>query len=135
MHVSVIWIPYTINMKDYGGINKFEWKFNKIYGERSSHMGSVEIWEGIFLRLILKDQRRNWHCLFVIHFVDPYLRVDRFFKKRTHCVKRVCIRSYSGPYFPTFGLNTEIHLRSQSECGKIRTRITPNTDTFHPVTC
>ena len=24
-----------------------------------------------------------------------------------HCVKSVCIRSFSGPYFPAFGLNTE----------------------------
>ena len=47
------------------------------------------------------------------------------------------IWSYSGPYFPAFGLNTERHsvsLRIQSECGKIQTRITPNTDTFH-TTC
>ena len=44
-----------------------------------------------------------------------------------HRVKNVLIRSYSGPYFPAFGLNT------QSECGKIRTRITPNTDTFYAV--
>ena len=32
---------------------------------------------------------------------------------------------FSGPYFPTFGLNTERYeesLRFQSECGKIRTR-------------
>ena len=39
-------------------------------------------------------------------------------------------------YFPAFGLNTEryrVSLRIQSECGKIRTRITPNTDTFHAV--
>ena len=46
------------------------------------------------------------------------------------------IRSYSGPYFPAFGLNTEIYsvsLRVQSECGKRRTRITPNTDTFYIV--
>ena len=50
-----------------------------------------------------------------------------------HCMKRVCIRSYSGPYFPAFGLNTErygVSRRSQSECGKIRTTITLNTDTF-----
>ena len=26
-----------------------------------------------------------------------------------HCVKSVYIRSYSGPYFPAFGLNTEIY--------------------------
>ena len=53
-----------------------------------------------------------------------------------HCVKSVRIRSYSGPYFPAFGPNTKIYgvpLRIQSEYGKIRTRITPNTDTFYAV--
>ena len=51
-----------------------------------------------------------------------------------HCVKSVRIRSYFGPYFPAFGLNTErygVSLRIQSECGKLRTRITPNMDTFY----
>ena len=51
-----------------------------------------------------------------------------------HCVKSVPNRSYSGPYFPAFGLNKEryrVSLRIQSECGKIRTRITLNTDTFY----
>ena len=58
------------------------------------------------------------------------------FSWRDHCVKIVHIRSYSAPYFLAFGLNTErcrIFLLLQSECGKIRTRITPNTDTFHAV--
>ena len=53
-----------------------------------------------------------------------------------HWVKSGRIRSYSGPHFPVFGLNTErylVSLRTQSECGKIRTRITPNTDTFYAV--
>ena len=53
-----------------------------------------------------------------------------------NCVKKVRIRSYSGPYFPTFGLNTErycLSLRIRSECGKIRTGITPNKDTFYAV--
>ena len=34
-------------------------------------------------------------------------------------------KAFSGPYFPAFGLNTEIYpvkLRIQSECRKIRTR-------------
>ena len=38
------------------------------------------------------------------------------------------------PHFAAFGLNTErysVCLRIQSEFGKIRTRITPNTDTFY----
>ena len=55
---------------------------------------------------------------------------------RFHWVKSVRIRSYSGPHFPEFGLNTErysVSLRIQSECGKMRTRITPNTDIFHAV--
>ena len=49
-----------------------------------------------------------------------------------HCVKNVCIRSLSGPRFPAFWLNTKIsvNLRIQSECGKMRTKKTPYTDTF-----
>ena len=43
-----------------------------------------------------------------------------------HC-ESVRIRSYSGPHFSAFGVNI------QSECGKIQTRITPNTDTFNAV--
>ena len=44
-------------------------------------------------------------------------------------MKNVRIRSYSGPYFPAIELNTE------SECGKIRTRITPNMNTFYAAIC
>ena len=47
-------------------------------------------------------------------------------------VKSICIRSFSGLHFPAFGLNTE-SIRIQSECGKIRTRKTSNTGTFHVV--
>ena len=53
-----------------------------------------------------------------------------------HCMKNVRIRSFSGPHFPAFGLNTErysVSLRIQSECGKMQTRISPNTDSFHAV--
>ena len=55
---------------------------------------------------------------------------------KVQCVKSVRIWSYSGPYFPAFGLNIErysVSLRIQSECGKKRTRITPNADTFYAV--
>ena len=54
--------------------------------------------------------------------------------ERNHCVKSVRIRSYSGRYFPAFGLNTErygVSLCIQSECGKMRTRIAPNMDTSY----
>ena len=61
--------------------------------------------------------------------------VPAFFLKK-HYVKSVRIRSYSGPHFPAFRLNTErcsVSLRVRPECRKIRTRITPNKDTFYAV--
>ena len=48
-----------------------------------------------------------------------------------HCLKIVGIRSFSGLYFPEFGLNEEVYsvsFRIQSEFEKIRTRKTPNTE-------
>ena len=51
-----------------------------------------------------------------------------------HCVKSVCIRRFSVPHFLAFVLNTEIyrvHLRIYSESGEMRTRKTPNIDTFN----
>ena len=54
-------------------------------------------------------------------------------QKGSHCVRSVPIWSYSGLNFPAFGLNTmryRISLLIQCECGKIRTRITQNTDNF-----
>ena len=51
-------------------------------------------------------------------------------------MKSVRIRSFAGLYLHIFGLDTErygVSLRIHSECGKIRTRKTPNTDTFHAV--
>ena len=53
-----------------------------------------------------------------------------------HGAKSVRIWSYFGPYFPAFGLNTErygLSIRIQSKRGKMRTRITLNTDNFHAV--
>ena len=53
-----------------------------------------------------------------------------------HYVKSVCIRSSSGPYFLALRLITErysVSLRIQSKYGKIRTRITPDTETFYAV--
>ena len=58
------------------------------------------------------------------------------YSRGVHCVKGVRIRRFSSPYFPAFGLNTDrygVSLRIQSECGKIRTIKTLNTDTFHAV--
>ena len=56
--------------------------------------------------------------------------------QRPHCVKSVRIQSFSGPHFPAFGLKTEtyrVNLHIQSGYGKMRTRKTPDTKTFHAV--
>ena len=50
--------------------------------------------------------------------------------------KKCPYSSYSSPYFPALRLNTEkygVSLRIQSKCGKIRTRINPNIDSFYAV--
>ena len=39
------------------------------------------------------------------HHVSDAL--DKILERACHCVKSVRIRSYSGPHFPAFGLNTE----------------------------
>ena len=49
---------------------------------------------------------------------------------------QMCKYGVSVLYFPAFGLNTEryrVSLCIQSECAKIRTKIAPNTETFHAV--
>ena len=46
------------------------------------------------------------------------------------------IRNFSDLYSPAFGPNMKrykVFLRIQSECRKMRTRKTPNMDTFHAV--
>ena len=48
--------------------------------------------------------------------------------------KKFPYSEFSGPYFPTFGLNRQRYkafFRIQSECWKIPIRKTANTDTFH----
>ena len=88
---------------------------------------SINILLDILLRLI--QYQTAWYECFSGVFLSLQSGVNHWGKS-----VRICI--YSGPYFPAFGLNTgrySVSLRIQSECEKIRTRITPNTDTFHGV--
>ena len=64
------------------------------------------------------SQVKNWLTVLM-------LRYFLIFIKTYHCVKMSKYVVISGPYFPVFGLNTEIYgvnLRIQSEYRKIRTR-------------
>ena len=65
---------------------------------------------------------------FLIHFSNLFVTITA--GNAPH------IRSYSGPYFPAFALNTDwyfVSLLIQSKCGKMWARTTPNTDTFYAV--
>ena len=67
------------------------------------------------------------------HLIDVLISIKH---SKLHCAKSDRIRSFSSPYFLAFGQNTlrcGVSLHTQSECGKIRTRKTPNTDTYHAV--
>ena len=58
------------------------------------------------------------------------------FTVANHCMKNVYILNFSSPHFPEFGLNTDkysVSLRIQSECRKIWTKKTPNTEKFYAV--
>ena len=87
--------------------------------------------------LILDFTMKGWYfCCYIRCQVYLATVFPLNFTRLLHCVESVHIRSFSGLHFPAFELNMEIHglnLRIQSECGKIRTRKTPNTDTFHAV--
>ena len=57
----------------------------------------------------------------------------------SHCVKRARIRSYSGPHFSRIFLHSDwiqispYPVRMRENKGKMRTRITPNADSFYAV--
>ena len=100
---------------------------------KSKPKSAIFIWfyEKHFLcnQLILNKSRLLWVAL-------TECLVFWYSNKLIHCVKSVRIRCYFGSHFSAIGLNTERYwwsLPIQSECGKMRTRITPNKDTFYVV--
>ena len=71
-----------------------------------------------------------------IRFAPYYPDMHYFYSEVLHCVRSVRIRSFCGPYFSTFGLNTERYAvcpHIQSEYGKMWTIKTPNANTFYAV--
>ena len=90
---------------------------------------------------ILKKNAAFFFAKYICDDINALIRSLKFHNELKeiniiHCVKSVRIRSYSGPHFSAFGLNTErcrVSLRIQSRCRKMQSRITPNTDTFHAV--
>ena len=80
---------------------------------------------------------RIWTEYEEIHRNSPYsVRMRENADQKISLNAETFFRNYCDPHFPTYGLNTKrysVSLRIQSEFGKMRTRITPNTDTFYAV--
>ena len=117
----------TLSIQEFAGLDKFKLR---------TSVGKVK---EMRLKMNKKKNKNNRNESRISDFLSfPSIAVESASLKldKRYCVKSFRIRSYSGPLFPIFGLNTErwgIFLGVQSECGKMRTRITPNTNTFHAV--
>ena len=98
------------------------------------------------IRLKLPHTRLTWTKTKKATDIKPYWRnyyhrtqrasFFSTFSLQVHCVKNVRIWSFSGPYFPAFGLNKQryfVSLCIQSKFGKMWSRKTPNMGPFHAV--
>ena len=80
-------------------------------------------------------KKRDWHRYFPVNFAQ-FLRTPFFIEhfwwlllsKVNHLYETV-----GHNFLVRIFLRYSVSLRIQSECGKIRTRITPNTNTFYTV--
>ena len=108
---------------------QFSWKTRPMTLLRWTQFFSCKFWKGS--RKTFSKNTSSSRLKFVFQFTALYISII----KSALCEK--CrFRSFSGPYFPAFGLNTEKHSlsrRVQYEYGNIRTRKAPNTDTFYAV--
>ena len=105
------------------GINEIFLQWLSIKPYSNSAVTAVSYWKALKL-----ETQLLWAFNYLF-LNESFTWCDRYYKfsfsHRLHCVKSVRIRSNFGRHFPTFGI--------QSKCGKMWTRITPNTDTFYAV--
>ena len=71
--------------------------FNKVAGLQPGTLFKKDAAALVFSRVSCKFFKNTFLIDYSIHLCDWLL----------HCVKSVSIGSFSGPYFPVFGLNTE----------------------------
>ena len=114
-------------------INLSSWKFQSIIMKISAiHNKTRPVIIKISIWLRENLELSSWNSRPITKKIST---VQNTLNKRTkYYVKSVCILSYSGLHFPHLDwLRRDTSLCIHSECQKMRTRITPNTDTFHAV--
>ena len=105
--------------------------FRKIRG-LSKTMSNI--CDGVFCKNFLRLKTFSAKIFILYVWQGPKKVSDYPTKKNSSTAWSVHIWSFSGPHFPAIGLNMErysVSLCIQSHCEKIRTRKTPNTETFH----
>ena len=92
-----------------------QWKLVK-------NMKTIKINKKCYIESLIQIHTCHWFQVFpkIRCHITIWVFQDVF---KSQSVISIRIRSYFGPHFPAFGLN----IIFQSECGKIRTRINPNT--------
>ena len=122
------------------GVNR--WPFPKQFTQISDHLffhenfrrqRKLKWWTNI-------SKKRNVFIFKTQHQLNVFyvmlLKIIHMLILGIHCVKSVRIQSFSTLYFPAFGLNAKrysVSIRIQFECEQIRTRKTPNMNTFYAV--
>ena len=88
------------------------------YKIKSVSIGYIS-WGSIFKIILQVFIFLNFNHILRWEVLKCFIHFDEYFDNSNQCVKSVCNRSYS------------VSLRIQSECGKVRTRIAPNTENFY----
>ena len=97
---------FTVNKEDI----IWRWHCSGVFFLYFEHVSELFL---MFLLFTLKNQM--FSCLLAASLFTQKLKKHLvcgnskwLLNGNVHCLKIVCIQSYSGMYFPTFGLNTEI---------------------------
>ena len=102
----------------------------RLHFSKALHCAKNEISHWEFLQLMWSVPQETAD---LVTFIKEILNGKLHFLFSMQCVKRARTLSFSGLHFAAFRQNTEIYkvnLYIQSECGKMRTKHTLNTDTF-----
>ena len=109
-------------------------RFAHIYLENICSKIEVYFRNNVTMGLYVHYVNRFWEFLIIMHFVGTYIIKNKCLKNITiqYIVLKVSVLEI---FLVRISPNSySVSLRIQSKCRKIRTRKTPNTDTFHAVT-
>ena len=98
----------NINLLNYGGMYRFERKFNR-HSREINTKEFIEIWKDVWLRLFLKGKSCNWH--YVYYFIDLDLQSE-ISSKWKDTMKRVVEMDDCGTFAHLYRSFKKIWLRA-----------------------